>query len=174
MRCLAAFHTAPSVGLSEPWRLVRVDSKQARASALENYEIANAAALKGCSGETAAAYAGLKLSGMREAPVQLAVFCDEGTVKGHGLGARTMPEIRRYSVVCAITLFWLRLRAEGLGLGWVSILDPVRLTQDLGVPEGWELVGYFCIGWPQDSSDTPELQLSGWETRADKLMIEAR
>ena len=64
----------------------------------------------------------------------------------------------------AITLFWLALRAEGLGLGWVSILDPEQMTRDLKAPEDWRLIGYFCVGWPERVSDTPELEQVGWET----------
>ncbi len=170
-RCLSTFNLAPSVGLSEPWRIVRVNSQTARDAATANFEAANADALKGYSGEKAQLYSGLKLSGMRDAPVQLAIFCDDETTKGQGLGAATMPEMRRYSVVAAITQFWLAARAEGLGVGWVSILDPARLTRDLDVPAGWTLVAYLCVGWPQDVKTTPTLQSVGWETRSPTLEI---
>lgn len=170
-RCLATFNLAPSVGLSEPWRIIRINSQKARADALANFEAANAEALKGYSGKKSQLYSGLKLSGMRDSPVQLAVFCDEETTKGQGLGAATMPEMRRYSVVAAITQFWLAARAEGLGVGWVSILDPARLTRDLDVPAGWTLVAYLCVGWPEDVKTTPTLQQVGWETRSTTLDI---
>ncbi|MBL3609037.1 5,6-dimethylbenzimidazole synthase [Rhodovulum sulfidophilum] len=173
-RCLSAFRLAPSVGLSEPWRLIRVESPAARAAARANFEDANAAALKGYEGEKAALYPRLKLSGMDRAPVQLAVFCDETTEQGAGLGAATMPEMRRYSVVAAISMFWLAVRAEGLGLGWVSVLDPDRLARDLGAPEGWSLVAYLCLGWPEVERDSPELEEVGWETRAAGLIVEER
>ncbi|EEE37944.1 cob(II)yrinic acid a,c-diamide reductase [Rhodobacteraceae bacterium KLH11] len=173
-RCLDAFQLAPSVGLSEPWRVIRVESEVARDAALKNFQTANEQALQGYSGEKAHLYSQLKLSGMQDAPVQLAVFCDDATDKGQGLGAGTMPEMRRYSVVSAITLFWLTLRTEGLGLGWVSILDPEQMAHDLNVPENWRLIGYFCVGWPEVQSDTPELQQAGWEYREDKLPIEVR
>ncbi len=173
-RCLDTFRLAPSVGLSEPWRVIRVESQAARDAALRNFQNANAQALEGYSGEKAQLYSRLKLSGMREAPVQLAVFCDDATDKGQGLGAGTMPEMRRYSVVSAITLFWLTLRTEGLGLGWVSILDPDQLARDLNVPDDWRLIGYFCVGWPEAPSDTPELEQVGWECRDDTLPVEVR
>ena len=172
--CLAAIALAPSVGLSEPWRLVRVESPTARAMARANFSAANAAALRGYSGEKARLYAGLKLSGMQEAPVQLAVFCDEATQKGAGLGAASMPEMRRYSVVAAIQLFWLAARARGLGVGWVSILDPARLCADLEVPEAWRLVAYLCVGWPEAEAERPELEKLGWEARASGLEILTR
>ena len=171
MRCLDAFSHAPSVGLSEPWRIVRVESPQARAAARTNFETANAEALASYDSDQADNYAKLKLAGMDRAPVQLAVFCDEATSKGHGLGAGTMPEMRRYSVVSAVTLFWLAARAEGLGLGWVSVLDPDQLCRDLGVPEDWALIGYFCIGYPEEDHETPELAREGWEVRAAALDI---
>ncbi len=162
---LEAIRLAPSVGLSEPWRIVSVKSPATRAKALANFEAANAAALAGYSGERAKIYAGLKLSGMRDAPVQLAVFCDDGTDKGAGLGAGTMPEARRYSVVSAVMNFWLASRAHGLGVGWVSILDPAQMARDLEVPESWALVAYLCVGWPVEVSDTPELEKADWEKR---------
>lgn len=173
-RCLCAFGLAPSVGLSEPWRVVRLESAAAKAAAIANFQTANAAALQGYSGDKATLYSSLKLSGMREAPVQLAVFCDDATPKGFGLGAVSMPEARAYSVVGAITLFWLAARAEGLGVGWVSILDASQLSRDLGVPDSWKLVGYLCVGWPETQGQQPELELMGWETRAPTLHLETR
>jgi 5,6-dimethylbenzimidazole synthase len=173
-RCLSAFSLAPSVGLSEPWRVIAVESDAARAAALANFEAENAEALAGYGSEKAKIYAGLKLSGMREAPVQLAVFSDDGTAKGAGLGAQSMPETRAYSVVGAITLFWLAARAEGLGIGWVSIIDPVKLARDLDVPDSWRLIGYLCVGWPEIETKTPELETAGWEKRSPALFVERR
>lgn len=173
-QCLATFLTAPSVGLSEPWRILRVQSPAARAAALTNFEAENTQALAGYSGEKAALYSTLKLSGMKDAPVQLAIFCDETTLQGAGLGAATMPETRRYSVVGAITHFWLAARALGLGVGWVSVLDPDKLCADLDVPQGWTLVAYLCVGWPETVSDTPELERAGWQDRRGGLIVETR
>jgi len=172
--CLATFSLAPSVGLSEPWRIIRVSSPAARAAALANFQTANAAALDGYDGDQARLYASLKLSGMQDAPQQLAIFCDDATDKGAGLGAASMPEMRRYSVVGAVTLMWLAARAHGLGIGWVSVLDPDQLCRDLAVPGEWTLVAYLCLGWPQDETLTPELETKGWETRASALQIESR
>lgn len=169
--CLRSFALAPSVGLSEPWRIVRMTSAAARSLACRNFEAANRAALAGYDGDKARLYAGLKLTGMQEAPVQLAIFCDEGTEKGAGLGAATMPETRAYSVVTAISYFWLALRAHGLGLGWVSILDPGQLSRDLAMPAGWRFVAYLCVGYPEAEAMTPELARAGWEKRAPDLTI---
>ncbi|WP_422048854.1 5,6-dimethylbenzimidazole synthase [Shimia sp.] len=172
--CLDTFLLAPSVGLSEPWRVLRIESDEARTAALKNFEAANATALAGYDGDRAALYAGLKLSGMKDAPVQLAIYCDDATAKGAGLGAATMPEMRRYSVVGAITQFWLTARTYGLGVGWVSILDPEQLNRDLKAPEDWSLVAYLCVGWPEELSDTPELAKAGWEDRDASLSIQSR
>ena len=173
-RCLLAFHLAPSVGLSEPWRVITVESAIARAACYDNFQVTNRQALMGYEDEKSKIYANLKLSGMQQAPVQLAVFCDDATDKGAGLGAASMPETRAYSVVAAIVQFWLAARAEGLGAGWVSILDPVRLMRDLAVPKDWRFIGYLCVGWPQSTGTTPELELAGWENRADALWRESR
>lgn len=174
MRLLSTFSLAPSVGLSEPWRIVRVKDPQTRKAAEENFQTCNEQALAGYSGEKAQIYAGLKLSGMRDAPVQLAIFCDEETDKGAGLGAGTMPEMRRYSVVTAITQFWLAARAEGLGVGWVSILDPDQLTRDLKVSDSWRLVAWLCVGWPESNTMQPELEREGWEARTEVPPITER
>uniref|UniRef100_A0A7S4J025 Nitroreductase domain-containing protein n=1 Tax=Odontella aurita TaxID=265563 RepID=A0A7S4J025_9STRA len=169
----SAFHSAPSVGLSEPWRIVRIDSEGAKIAALENFQEQNTKALEGYEGDKKQKYASLKLSGMKEAPIQLAIYCDDTTTKGSGLGALSMPEMRRYSVVSAITLFWLAARCAGLGVGWVSILDPVQLTKDLGLSKNWTLVGYLCVGWPEEDNGTPELERFGWEKRTavDDMII---
>ena len=174
MQCLDTFRLAPSVGLSEPWRIVRVTSPDLRQKAIQNYQAANTAALDGYDGEKAALYSGLKLSGMTEAPEHIAIFCDDSTTKGSGLGATTMPEMRRYSVVGAINLMWLHARSHGLGMGWVSILDAPKLCANLDVPTDWSLIAYLCIGWPKANSTTPELETAGWETRRDALPIETR
>jgi 5,6-dimethylbenzimidazole synthase len=174
LECLSTLSLAPSVGLSEPWRVIRVRSAIARAAALDNFQTANADALAGYDGDQATLYASLKLSGMAEAPEHIAIFCDDTTPKGAGLGAASMPEMRRYSVVGAVTLMWLHARTLGLGIGWVSVLDPARLCRDLDVPESWSLVAYLCLGWPRDVSLTPELETMGWEARAATLHIEDR
>jgi len=172
--CLEAMRLAPSVGLSEPWRVISVQSEAAREAMLQNFQVENAEALADYVGERADTYASLKLSGMREAPVQLAVFCDEDTSKGAGLGARTMTEMRRYSVVTAVMNLWLFARAQGLGVGWVSILDAEQAKRDLDVPDGWTLIAYLCVGWPEETHIDPELQRAGWENRSDELEVEVR
>jgi 5,6-dimethylbenzimidazole synthase len=156
---------SPSVGLSQPWRFVIVDSPDRRRAVLDDFTACNAAALASQEGEQAARYAALKLAGLAQAPAHLAVFADRGTETGHGLGRRTMPEMIEYSVVAAMTAMWLAARAEGIGLGWVSILDPVRIAAVLEVAPTWRFIGYFCIGYPEEENVRPELERAGWERR---------
>lgn len=158
---------SPSVGHSQPWRFVIVDEERRRAAVTASFQRANAAALDGYSGEQRARYARLKLEGLGEAPVHLAVFADEETTVGSGLGRQTMPETVRYSVVGAIQTLWLAARAEGLGVGWISILEPQLVKVALDVPGSWTLVAYLCIGWPVEEHCDPELERHGWERRSD-------
>ncbi|HEX6958149.1 MAG TPA: 5,6-dimethylbenzimidazole synthase [Ferrovibrio sp.] len=156
---------APSVGNSQPWRFVQVQDAARRAKVVANFEQANAEALADYKGEQAKLYAALKLAGLKEAPVHLAIFCDEGTAQGHGLGRRTMPEMLDYSAVMAVYGFWLAARAHGLGAGWVSILDPAAVCRDLDVPAAWRLIAYLCVGFPAEDHIDPELERRGWEHR---------
>jgi len=160
---------APSVGLSQPWRFVTVEDPVRLRAVLAEFRACNAAALAAYSGELAARYATLKLAGLEEAPCQLAVFADKTTQTGHGLGRMTMPEMLEYSVVGAICLIWLAARAEGIGMGWVSIVDPHRIGDILDVPRCWRLIGYFCLGYPMTESQQPELERATWERRRKPL-----
>jgi 5,6-dimethylbenzimidazole synthase len=158
---------SPSVGLSQPWRFVVVDDAIRREAVRANFNECNAAALRAYSGELAARYAALKLAGLEEAPCHLAVFVDKATETGRALGRKTMPEVLDYSVVGAICMMWLAARAEGIGMGWISILDPHRIAEILEVPSSWRLIGYFCLGHPLAESDQPDLERADWESRAD-------
>jgi 5,6-dimethylbenzimidazole synthase len=156
---------APSVGLCEPWRFVAVDDPMRREAIRRNFETCNVAALARQTSDRAARYASLKLAGLTEAPCHLAVFADRETEQGHGLGRLTMPEMVEYSVVTAVHTLWLAARAEGVGMGWVSILEPAEVAQILDVPATWKFIGYFCLGYPEAETDTPELERQGWERR---------
>jgi 5,6-dimethylbenzimidazole synthase len=164
---------APSVGLSQPWRFVLVDTPGCRAAIRANFEKCNAKALAEQSGERAAGYARLKLAGLDDAPGHLAVFADPATTRGHGLGRHTMPEMIEYSAVTAVHTIWLAARSEGIGMGWVSILDPAAVAAILDVPAAWKFVGYLCLGFPKTEDDVPELERAGWEQRysASSLVV---
>jgi 5,6-dimethylbenzimidazole synthase len=156
---------SPSVGYSQPWRFVLVESPERRAAVREDFLRCNADALADYHGERARLYAGLKLEGLDQAPVHLAVFTDHGTETGHGLGRRTMPETLDYSTAMAIFALWLAARTQGIGVGWVSILTPGEIARILEVPEGWSLTAYLCLGYPAEEDDTPVLARAGWEER---------
>jgi 5,6-dimethylbenzimidazole synthase len=162
---------APSVGLSQPWRFVTVDDPDRRALVRRNFEHCNAEALAAHSSERAALYARLKLAGLDDAPCHLAVFADRTTDQGHKLGRRTMPEMIEYSAVAAVHTLWLVARAEGIGMGWVSILDPDEIATTLDVPPDWKFIGYFCLGFPQEEDDIPELERATWERRRTRSVV---
>jgi 5,6-dimethylbenzimidazole synthase len=164
-RLLGLADLAPSVGNSQPWRFVAVESTAARAAVRANFTEANADALGAQPEERRHLYASLKLAGLDRAPVQLAVFTDTGTAQGHGLGRRTMPQTLEHSTVMAVHTLWLAARAGGIGVGWVSILDPDRLRRDLAVPEDWSLTAYLCLGRPEQEHVVPELERAGWQAR---------
>ena len=163
-RLLAQAELSPSLGHSQPWRWIRVADPGQREAVLASFRRCNAEALADYEGERARLYAELKLEGLREAPEQIAVFCDHGTAQGHGLGRKTMPEMLDYSVVAAITQFWLAARVQGVGVGWVSILEPEVVREALGAPPAWKLIAWLCVGWPEAESELPELVKAGWES----------
>jgi 5,6-dimethylbenzimidazole synthase len=156
---------APSVGLSQPWRFVVVENGDRRAAIRACFEACNADALSAQAPERAALYARLKLAGLDDAPGHIAVFTDRETARGHGLGRLTMPQTLDYSAVMAIHTLWLAARAEGIGVGWVSILDPAGVATILETPVTWTFTGYLCIGYPAEEHAVPALQREGWEQR---------
>ena len=158
---------APSVGNSQPWRFVKVEDASRRKLVRDIFKAANSDALNDYDGEHAKLYVQLKLDGLDQAPVQLAVFVDKETVLGRGLGRKTMPETLHYSVVAAINILWLAARAHGVGVGWVSIIDPEQVIELLDVSKDWALVAYLCVGYPQEEHIDPELERAGWQERVD-------
>lgn len=156
---------APSVGNSQPWRFLLVEDRELRARVRQIFLRVNRRALGAYADERRSLYATLKLEGMDRAPVQIAVFCDETTAQGHGLGRPTMPETLCWSTVLAIGHLWLAARAHGLGLGWVSILDPEEVARVLDVPLGWRFIAWLCLGRPEEEHTDPELERAGWQAR---------
>ena len=164
-RLLDTAALAPSVGLSQPWRFVTVEDLARRAAVRASFLACNAQAMTEQDGPRAVLYGRLKLAGLDEAPCHLAVFADSDPSQGHALGRRTMPEMAAYSAVMAVHTLWLAARAAGLGVGWVSILDPAAVTLALDVPAEWTLVAYLCLGIAQAEANSPELERAGWERR---------
>ena len=165
---------APSVGLSQPWRFVIIEDSTRRAAIRENFAACNAQALAAQESCRASSYARLKLAGLEEAPAHFAVFADRSTTQGHGLGRLTMPEMIEYSAVTAVHTIWLAARAQGIGMGWVSILDPAAVAQILNVPAEWKFIGYFCLGYPLTDDTVPELEQAGWEKRQPVSIVVRR
>jgi 5,6-dimethylbenzimidazole synthase len=164
-RLLLAAHNAPSVGLMQPSRFIVIRNLDTRKTVHEIFEAANREAAASYSGEQAERYSRLKLEGILEAPQNLCVLCDSGSERGHGLGRRTMPETALYSTVCAIQNLWLAARSEGVGVGWVSIVDPAKLCELLNVPSHLTFVAYLCLGYVDGFSTEPDLERFGWEKR---------
>ena len=170
-RLLAAAHHGPSVGFMQPWRFIVVRDPLLRKAVHANFLRANAAAASSYADERREQYARLRLEGLLEAPQHLCVLCDSSTARGHRLGRHSMPETSAYSVACAIQNFWLAARAEGIGVGWVSILDPAAMKELLRVPEHIELIAYLCFGYVDSFAQAPDLERHGWEERADAASL---
>ncbi|WP_347311930.1 5,6-dimethylbenzimidazole synthase [Defluviimonas sp. SAOS-178_SWC] len=162
-RLRQAMDFAPSVGNARPWRVVRVCDPGLRRAVRDEFERCNARAAAVYDDETATEYRRLKLAGLDAAPVQLAVFTVTDPAEGRGLGRQTMSETLRQSTAMAIHTLWLAARAENLGLGMVSVLDPARMERLFDAPDGWEFSAYLCVGWPEFTDDTPLLHRVGWQ-----------
>ena len=165
-RLRAAMDLAPSVGNSRPWRVLRVRTDSRRARVRDIFEACNREAAAGYDEAARAEYVRLKLAGLREAPVHLAVFTETAPVEGRGLGRRTMPETLQFSTAMAIHTLWLVARAENIGLGWVSILDPDAILTLFDVPESWVFTGYLCLGYAESADERPLLHRNGWQCDA--------
>jgi uroporphyrin-III C-methyltransferase/precorrin-2 dehydrogenase/sirohydrochlorin ferrochelatase len=164
-RLLRLADLSPSVGNSQPWRIVNVKDSAVRAAVVENFESQRRKSAEAYSDERANLYSKLKLAGFDAAPVHLAVFCDHDAAQGHGLGRQTMPETLESSCACMVTTLWLVAREAGLGMGWVSIVDPATISATLGAPANWKFIGYLLLGWPEEEHLDPELERLGWQPR---------
>jgi 5,6-dimethylbenzimidazole synthase len=171
LRLLAAAHMAPSVGLMQPWRFIVVRDTAQRAKVHEIFLRAREASAAIYRSDRSDLYARLKLEGLMEAPQHLCVVCDADSEQGHALGRHSMPEMPAYSVVCAIQNLWLAARAEGIGVGWVSILDPAAIKVLLKIPPQVALVAYLCIGYVEEFAPRPDLECAGWEERASLTSV---
>jgi 5,6-dimethylbenzimidazole synthase len=166
-RLLEAAHHAPSVGFMQPWNFVLVRSVEVRRRVKAAFERANAEAAGQFPGERGEAYRALKLEGIVESPLNLCVTCDRSRHGPVVLGRTIQPEMDLYSTVCAVENLWLAARAEGVGVGWVSILDPADLRAILGIPEPIVPVAYLCLGRVAEFPPQPDLQRLGWLDRID-------
>jgi 5,6-dimethylbenzimidazole synthase len=160
---LFAAVNAPSVGFSQPWEFVLVKNKEIRQQIKDSFNQENEKASNLFKDTKQKEYKSLKLEGIFEAPLNIAIFYSDN--EKPVLGQTSMPEVGLYSVVCAIQNMWLMARALNIGMGWVSIIDPVKVKQILKAPEKNKLVGYFCLGYTSQFLKQPELEVLKWETR---------
>lgn len=165
LRILDAAHHAPSVGFMQPWNFLVVRDAERKRQIAEIFARANDEAASMFPKDRQDAYRALKLEGITSAPVNICVTCD-GTRGGPVvLGATHMPDMDLFSTVCAVQNLWLAARAEGLGVGWVSILKESDVKAVLGIPDPIRLVAYLCVGRVESFFTSPELEQKGWRKR---------
>lgn len=164
-KLLDAAHHAGSVGFMQPWSFIVVRSGEIKQEIKHLFEQANERAAADFEGERRAMYSRLKLEGILESPVNICVTSDPARHGPHVLGRHTIRETDIYSTCCAIQNLWLAARAEGIGLGWVSILDPAELRTILQIPEPVIPVAYLCLGYVTEFLPQPELESIGWLSR---------
>lgn len=166
-RVLEAAHAAPSVGFMQPWNFILIRDQERRARIHDAFAAANAEAAEMIEEERRQTYRALKLEGILTAPLNICVTCDRTRGGKVVLGRTHQPEMDLYSTVCAVQNLWLAARAEGIGVGWVSIIDPRDLARILRIPPHVEIVAYLCVGHVTDLFDQPELAARGWRQRLD-------
>lgn len=173
-RILQAAHAAPSVGLSQPWNFILIRDANRRDQVWQAFARANSEAQAMFPPERRSEYAALKLEGIRKSPLNICVTCDRSRGGKVVLGRTHNPDMDLYSTVCAVQNLWLAARAEGIGMGWVSIFNEADLRPILGLPDHVAIVAYLCLGHVEDLFDGPELAARGWATQdqLDSVVME--
>ena len=166
-KVLTAAHHAPSVGFMQPWNFLLIEAPDVKRQVRAAFQTANAEAAAMFPDEKRALYQSLKLEGITQAPVNLCVTCDRERGGPVVLGRTHNRDTDLYSTVCAVQNLWLAARAEGLGIGWVSIINNSDLSQILELPDHVVPVAYLCLGWVAKLHATPELEAKGWRNRVD-------
>lgn len=164
-RLLKAAHHAPSVGFMQPWDFILIDSLEVRQQVLASFNEENAKAAENYTDERKQTYRSLKLQGIIESPMNLCITCDRSRGGTHVLGRNSIVEMDLFSTCLAVQNLWLAARAEGIGVGWVSIIDQDRLSDILQLPEQVYPLAYLCLGYVSEFLDQPELQAKGWRKR---------
>lgn len=164
-RLLNAAHHAPSVGFMQPWDFILIDSSEIREQVLASFNEENAKAAKNYTGERQQTYRSLKLQGITESPMNLCITCNRSRGGDHVLGRNSVVEMDLFSTCLAVQNLWLAARAEGIGVGWVSIIDQSRLASILNLPENVYPLAYLCLGYVSEFLDKPELETKGWRSR---------
>lgn len=168
-KILNAAHHAGSVGFMQPWNFIVIDDPKVKERIIQNFSEANEEASKYYSDERKELYSSLKLEGIREAPINICITCDRERSGPHVLGRNTVPDTDIFSTCCAVQNLWLAARAEGLGVGWVSILSMDKLKAVLGIPEEIVPIAYLCVGYTDHFLKQPLLEKVGW---AERLSME--
>ncbi|MAL97057.1 MAG: 5,6-dimethylbenzimidazole synthase [Alteromonadaceae bacterium] len=164
-RLLNAAHHAPSVGFMQPWDFLVIDSLEVRRSVLGIFEQENRKAAENYPGDKGTHYRSLKLQGILESPLNLCITCDRSRGGTHVLGRNSIVETDLFSTCLAVQNLWLAARAEGIGVGWVSILDQQQLAETLQLPDDVYPLAYLCMGYVSEFLEQPELQTKGWRSR---------
>ncbi len=165
LRILNAAHAAPSVGYMQPWNFILIQDQCMREKIAEHVQQQNSLAAQHYSEEKRALYDSLKLEGIVESPLNIVVTYNPKRGGPHVLGRNTMPETGLFSVCCAIQNLWLAARAENIGVGWVSILEPDIVKSILHIPKSIQLIAYLCVGYPKVFFSIPELEQKGWRQK---------
>lgn len=164
-RLLEAAHHAPSVGFMQPWDFIVIDSVDVRRQVLDSFNAENDRAAANYQGERKERYQSLKLQGILDSPINLCITCDRSRGGPNVLGRNSIMEMDLFSTCLAVQNLWLAARAEGVGVGWVSILSQDRLSEILQLPEHVYPLAYLCLGHVSEFLDQPELQAKGWRSR---------
>jgi 5,6-dimethylbenzimidazole synthase len=164
-RLLGAAHHAPSVGFMQPWNFILVRDPDIRQQAFEAFERANEEAALQFDEDRRGNYRSLKLEGILKAPLSICITCDPDRAGPVVLGRTHNPRMDAYSTVCAVQNLWLAARAEGVGVGWVSIFHDADIRALLGIPERIEIIAWLCLGFVDELYAKPELAIKGWRQR---------
>lgn len=164
-RILTAAHHAGSVGFMQPWDFVVVRQQATKFAVKQLFQKTNADAAMRYEGARATLYQSLKLEGIEEAPINICVTCSRQRGGRHVLGRSTVRDTDIYSTCCAIQNLWLAARAEGIGVGWVSILDHGALKRVLSIPRPVKVLAYLCLGYVSEFATQPDLETAGWRAR---------
>lgn len=164
-RVLYAAHHAPSVGFMQPWNFLVIKDQTVKTAVHKGFKKANDAAADMFEPEKSRLYRTLKLEGILESPINICITCDRSRTGSVVLGRTTNKEMDLFSTVCAVQNFWLAARAEGLGVGWVSIIEQDDLRAALNIPAEIVPIAYLCVGYVAHFNAEPDLQTAGWLNR---------
>jgi len=164
-RILYAAHHAPSVGFMQPWNFIVIQSPEIKNKIHQSFTLAHQEAKALFEKDKQEQYKNLKLEGIIESPINICITCDRNRTGKTVIGRTHMKEMDLYSSVCAVQNFWLAARAEGLGVGWVSILHHETLKKTLSLPESVVPIAYLCLGYVSHFKEKPELESANWLAR---------